>query len=93
MPVEIKVKRLGDVLREVFRAEGRIDLVKMDCEGREYPLFNLPAEDVRLTRQYIVEVHGSEGPIVDKMAECGYGHKPIRSVASLVAVHYFYIVS
>jgi len=88
-PITVKVKNLGDILKEVFRREGRIDLVKMDCEGCEYSLLNLPAEDIRLVDQYVIEVHGSESPIVDKMSESGYKHKLIRKVASLITVHYF----
>lgn len=88
-PVTVRVKRLGDILREIFRREGRIDLVKMDCEGCEYSLLNLSTEDIRLAKQYIIEVHGSENPIMDKMSESGYKHKPIRNIASLIAVHYF----
>jgi len=88
-PVTIRVKYLGNILREIFRREGRIDLVKMDCEGCEYSLLNLSTEDIRLAKQYIIEVHGSENPIIDKMSESGYKHKPIRNIASLVTVHYF----
>lgn len=85
----IKVKNLGDILKEVFRREGRIDLVKMDCEGCEYSLLNLPTEDLRLANQYVLEIHGSETPIIDKMSEGGYKHKFVRKLASLIAVHYF----
>ncbi|MEM2385311.1 MAG: hypothetical protein QXL74_08555 [Candidatus Bathyarchaeia archaeon] len=45
--------------------------------------------EIRLAKQYIIEVHGSENPIIDKMSESGYKHKPIRNIASLVTVHYF----
>lgn len=87
--VTIRVKHLGDVLREIFRREGRIDLVKMDCEGCEYSLLNLSTEDIRLAKQYIIEIHGSENPIIYKMAECNYKHKLIRNLANLITVHYF----
>jgi len=88
-PVIIEVKNLGDILKEVFRREGKVDLVKMDCEGCEYSLLNLPAEDIRLANQYVIEIHGPENPIIDKMSESGYKHKFIGKAASLVTVHYF----
>lgn len=87
--VTIRVKHLGDILREMFRRDGRIDLVKMDCEGCEYSLLNLSAEDIRLAKQYIIEIHGSENPIIDRMAGCGYEQRLIKNVANLIAVYYF----
>ncbi|MEM2057786.1 MAG: FkbM family methyltransferase [Thermoproteota archaeon] len=88
-PVTIRVRHLSDILREAFRKEGRIDLVKMDCEGCEYSLLKLSTEDIRLAKQYIIEVHGSEIPILDRMIECGYKHKLIKNMASLLTIHYF----
>ncbi|MEM4531919.1 MAG: FkbM family methyltransferase, partial [Thermofilaceae archaeon] len=49
-PVAIEVRDLGGILREVFEREGRIDLVKMDCEGCEYSLLSLHADDLRLAK-------------------------------------------
>ncbi|MEM4592631.1 MAG: FkbM family methyltransferase [Sulfolobales archaeon] len=71
--VELKVRRLGDVLRDVADREGGIDLVKMDCEGCEYALLTTPCEVVRLARQYIVEIHGTPTPLIHHMSKCGYG--------------------
>lgn len=88
-PKALKVRHMGSILRDVYAKEGRIDLVKMDCEGCEYSLLSLRAEDLRLSSQYIVEVHGTETPIEDKMSECGFKHKLIRRVSHLVSVHYF----
>ncbi|MEM3974935.1 MAG: FkbM family methyltransferase [Desulfurococcaceae archaeon] len=88
-PTVIKARDLGDILREVFRNEGRIDLVKMDCEGCEYSLLSLYADDLRLANQYVVEIHGSETPIIDKMSESGFKHTFVRRVADMVSVHYF----
>ncbi|MEM2189642.1 MAG: FkbM family methyltransferase [Nitrososphaerota archaeon] len=88
-PVTIRVRHLSDILREVFRREGRIDLVKMDCEGCEYSLIKLSTEDIRLAKQYIIEIHGSESPIVDRMIEYGYKHKLIKNMARLKTINYF----
>jgi len=88
-PVVIEARNLDEVLNEVFGKEGRIDLVKMDCEGCEYSLLSLPAEDLRLANQYVVEIHGSETPIIDKMSESSFKHKFVRRVANLITVHYF----
>lgn len=85
----IDVRHLGDILREVYAREGRIDLVKMDCEGCEFSLLTVPNSDVRLAKQYIIEVHGSENLILDKMAECGYEQKLIKRIADLVTVYHF----
>ncbi|MEM4439011.1 MAG: FkbM family methyltransferase [Pyrobaculum sp.] len=87
--VELKVKRLGDVLREIAETEGGIDLVKMDCEGCEYALLTTPCEVVRLARQYIVEIHGPPTPIVNHMSKCGYGAEFVLRLTDLVNVFRF----
>lgn len=89
LSLQLKVKHLSYILREVFEREGRIDLVKMDCEGCEYSLLSLPTGDIKLAKQYIIEVHGAEGPIIDRMTECGYRHRFIENVADLISLHYF----
>ncbi|MEM4898711.1 MAG: FkbM family methyltransferase, partial [Pyrobaculum sp.] len=87
--VELKVKRLGDVLREIAEAEGGIDLVKMDCEGCEYALLTTPCEVVRLARQYIVEIHGAPTPLIHHMLKCGYGAEFVLRLTDLVNVFRF----
>ena len=85
----IRVRHLGNILREIYEREGRINLVKMDCEGCEYSLLSLSCEDVKLAKQYIIEIHGSENPIIDKMMKCGYESKLIRKIANLIAIYHF----
>jgi len=85
----VKLKNLGDILKTIFDKEGRIDLVKMDCEGCEYSLIKLDKETIKLSRQYIIEIHGSETPILDKMADCEYNVKFIKRVNQWVTVYYF----
>ena len=87
--ITIRVRHLGNILREIYEREGRIDLVKMDCEGCEYSLLSLSCEDIKLAKQYIMEIHGSENPIIDKMMKCGYESKLIRKIANLVAIYHF----
>lgn len=85
----IRVNHLGALLREIYHKEGVIDLVKMDCEGCEYSLLCIPNKDVRLVKEYIIEIHGSETPIIGKMSECGYAHKFIMKIHDLVNVYHF----
>ncbi|MEM1741515.1 MAG: FkbM family methyltransferase [Desulfurococcaceae archaeon] len=87
--VTLRVKHIGDILREVFEREGRIDLVKMDCQGCEYSLLNISSEDIKLAKQYIIEIHGSEIPIIDKMSENGYKYRFIKNIDRLVTIYYF----
>jgi FkbM family methyltransferase len=60
--VELKVRSLKDIFEMVYEREGVIDLVKMDCEGCEYSLLRIGEELLRLSRQYIIEIHGTELP-------------------------------
>ncbi|MEM4964637.1 MAG: FkbM family methyltransferase [Pyrobaculum sp.] len=89
--VELKVRRIGDVLREIAETEGGIDLVKMDCEGCEYALLTTPCEIIRLARQYIVEIHGAPTPLIHHMSKCGYGAEFVHRVTNYVDVYRFTI--
>ena len=57
--------------------EGVIDLVRMDCEGCGYSLLQLDEEHIKLSKQYIVEIHECETPLIDKMLQAGYNSKLI----------------
>ena len=70
--VELRVRSLEDILKMVYEREGAIDLVKMDCEGCEYSLLRLDEKSLRLPKQYIVEIHGAELPIMDTMTHNGF---------------------
>ncbi|MEM1712823.1 MAG: FkbM family methyltransferase [Acidilobaceae archaeon] len=87
--VELKVRRIGDVLREIAEAEGGIDLVKMDCEGCEYTLLTTPCEVVRLARQYIMEIHGKPTPLIHHISKCGYGTELVHRYHDLINVYRF----
>lgn len=75
--VEFEVRDLKNILEIIYSREGVIDLVKMDCEGCEYSLLTLNEEYIRLCRQYIIEIHGCETLLIDKMTQAGYNSKLI----------------
>jgi len=81
--VKLEVKDLKDVLRTIHDREGVIDLVRMDCEGCEYSLLQLDEEHIKLSKQYIVEIHGCETPLIDKMLQVGYNSKLILKLNEL----------
>lgn len=87
--VDIEVEELSDVLKTIFDREGRVDLVKMDCEGCEYVLINTPVEDIHKCREYIVEIHGSPYPIIDYMMRIGYSFKVLKLFKEMVGIYYF----
>ena len=81
--VKLEVKDSKDVFRTIHDREGVIDLVKMDCEGCEYSLLQLDEELIKLSKQYIVEIHGCETPLIDKMLQAGYNLKLILKLNEL----------
>lgn len=87
--VAMQMKDLSDILMTIHNEEGRIDLVKMDCEGCEYSLLKLDNKSISLAEQYIIEVHGPETPILDKMAECGYDANLIGRIGKWIAIYSF----
>jgi len=87
--VAMKMKDLSDILTTLYNEEGRINLVKMDCEGCEYSLLKLDNKIVSLAEQYIIEIHGSETPILDKMIECGYDANLVRRIGKWIVIYLF----
>ncbi|MBO3840235.1 MAG: FkbM family methyltransferase [Thermoproteota archaeon] len=87
--IAMQMKDLNDILTTIYNEEGRINLVKMDCEGCEYSLLKLDNKIVSLAEQYIIETHGPETPILDKMAGCGYDAKLIRRIGKWIAIYLF----
>jgi FkbM family methyltransferase len=87
--VELRVRSLKDILEMVYQREGVIDLVKMDCEGCEYSLLRLDEELLRLPKQYIIEIHGAELPIIEAMAYNGFKFEKIKMLGDLVSVYFF----
>ncbi|MCX8185169.1 MAG: FkbM family methyltransferase [Sulfolobales archaeon] len=87
--VRIKVMKLGDVLRRVVSAEGKVDLMKMDCEGCEAAILIEPCEVLRMCPEYVIEVHGPPLAIIDKMMGCGFRHELVRKVSDIITVYRF----
>jgi len=87
--VELRVRSLEDTLKMVYEREGAIDLVKMDCEGCEYSLLRLDEKSLRLPRQYIVEIHGAELPIMDTMTHNGFKAEKILQMGDLANIYLF----
>jgi len=87
--VELSVRSLKDIIEMVYDREGVIDLVKMDCEGCEYSLLRLDEELLRLPKQYIIEIHGAELPIIDLMTYNGFKAEKMLQIRDLVNVYFF----
>jgi len=67
--VEIHVVPLADVLARV----GPVFLLKMDCEGCEYPaLLSLPTQTLRTIEHVFMEYHDSPEPLRHKLEESGF---------------------
>jgi FkbM family methyltransferase len=86
--VELKVRSLNDIFEMVYEREGTIDLVKMDCEGCEYSLLRLDEELLTLPKQYIIEIHGAELPIIDVMTYNGFKAEKTFTGRDLVNVYF-----
>jgi coenzyme F420-reducing hydrogenase gamma subunit len=79
---------LKDIFEMVYEREGVINLEKMDCEGCEYSLLKLDEELLRLPKQYIIEIHGAELPILDVMTCNGFKAEKMLQVGDLVNVYF-----
>ena len=72
----------------IYEKEDVIDLVKMDCEGCEYSLLRLDEELLRLPKQYIIEIHGAELPILDVMTYNKFKAEKTLQVGDLINVYF-----
>jgi FkbM family methyltransferase len=65
-----------------------VDLVKLDCEGAEYPiLLNTPPEVLRRVRRWAIEYHGSPTPLQDRLRELGYAVRLVRNRGASGILH------
>jgi FkbM family methyltransferase len=65
----IRVVAFAEVLTEL----GSVDLVKIDCQGCEYPAFaSLTKADMRRIKHVVMEYHGESGALEDKLRACGF---------------------
>ncbi len=57
---EVDVLSARDVIESIVRTEGRIDLIKLDCEGSEHEIIeNLTKSDLGHVSSICLEMHGS----------------------------------
>jgi len=72
-------------LAEVLKAH-RPSIVKMDCEGCEWAILYTPCELLK-NASWVIEVHGPELPIAEKLEECGLSTKVVaRQTPLLVSI-------
>jgi hypothetical protein len=69
MREEISVVALADVLTEL----GSVSVMKIDCEGCEYPsLLSLSDSDLRRIGYIMMEFHGDAEPLSAKLKSAGF---------------------
>jgi FkbM family methyltransferase len=65
----VDVVAFADVLSEL----GCVDLVKIDCQGCEYPsLRSLTNADMRRIKNVMMEYHGPSAELADQLRGCGF---------------------
>jgi hypothetical protein len=68
---EITVNMLP--LSEVIESIGEVDLIKMDCEGCEFPaILSTSNEVLSRVKELIIEYHDYPKPIVKKLKSAGF---------------------
>jgi FkbM family methyltransferase len=56
-----------------------IDLVKLDCEGAEFPiLLETPAEVLQKVKKWVIEYHAAPEPLEKRLQELGYHVQRVR---------------
>jgi len=64
----------------------RPNIVKMDCEGCEWAVLYTPCELLK-NASWVIEIHGPEPPITEKLEECGLSTRVVaRQTPLLVSV-------
>lgn len=65
-----------------------IDLVKLDCEGAEYPiLLNTPAEILQRVKRWAIEYHGPVEPLRSRLKELGYQVRHVQDRGTIGILH------
>lgn len=78
-----------DALEQVLKIE-KPDVVKMDCEGCEVAILFTSCSALKVSRDWIVETHGIEVPVIMKMEECGFNYMKLSNVDEFISLIYFY---
>jgi FkbM family methyltransferase len=73
---EIDIVALSDVLSEL----GHVELLKIDCQGCEYPaLRSLSPEQLRAVRHIVMEYHGERESLASQLRDSGFSVRFKRS--------------
>ncbi len=84
--VEVEVWSLGDLI--AYSGWEKIDLVKLDCEGAEYPiLLNTSADTLRRVKRWAIEYHGAPDPLRSRLLELGYEVRHVRDRGTMGILH------
>ena len=83
---EIKVVNSAKELLRISKEVGSDFVAKINCEGCEYSLLTVPCEVLRLAKQYVIEVHGSLVPLIDKLTRCGFKYEVVKYVRKWVTI-------
>ncbi|MBF0387014.1 MAG: FkbM family methyltransferase [Candidatus Omnitrophica bacterium] len=68
---DIRVKLVS--MKSVIARLGKIDVLKMDCEGAEFDIFaSLAVEDLQKIQVIGLEYHRDPGPLLDKLRSAGF---------------------
>jgi len=83
---DVEVRRLSDIVRE--HNIDRIDLLKMDCEGAEYAIFDTLEQTLAATvRQIAMEVHDISGrnrsTLLDRLRQLGFTVQPTYPLTAM----------
>jgi FkbM family methyltransferase len=75
---KVLLKSFNEELRKIIRKEGRIDVLKLDCEGCEWEFLNcLDEELIKHIQTIVVEIHGKDHNFFLKKLK-KYGFKLIK---------------
>ena len=76
----VEVRDFGRVMKEILEEEGKIDLLKVDCEGCEWEIFEGMDEMLaELINSIFVEVHGLRDRLVLVSKLKGFGYELISA--------------
>ena len=85
---EIKIRNIADVL-----IESEADIAKIDCEGAELSLVNVPEEVLQKINYYFIETHSTKirELIINKFKKSGFilSRKPVELFEGIISMLYF----
>jgi FkbM family methyltransferase len=76
---KVLLKSFNEELRKIIRKEGRIDVLKLDCEGCEWEFLNcLDEELIKHIQTIVVEIHGKDhNAFLKKLKKYGFKLKKL----------------